>query len=310
MNEPENVSNKRLTLAGFNLNKDKCNDKLKSGFPGSDSYSVKSGTAVEVERKRRSNLLDSILPDEDADDSLTKQEQVCRMNALYNAALMKQEAKDHCKQEDEHVEKSIAEEAQGLEDVKHIDDSKKNIKEASHDDQKFKKAKPNISKNQFFDTYSKHTKSVLEKALLQDENDESKQTFGIRAKRSKRLKSIKRSNISREVLIPDEITVKELAKRMAERSKDVLNASSKSGKTVKLDDSLDPDIACEIAVSFNHTFKRVSDSQVEENIDKKLPELPRSPIVTFMGHVDHGKTSLLALFRKSNVAEKESGGIT
>ena len=122
------------------------------------------------------------------------------------------------------------------------------------------------------------------------------------------------SKVVREVVIPEAITVGELANRMAERSGDVIKKLMQLGTMATINQSLDPDTA-ELAVQeFGHTPKRVADSDVEEGLhgveDKEEDLQPRAPIVTVMGHVDHGKTSLLDALRKTDVVAGEAGGIT
>jgi translation initiation factor IF-2 len=120
--------------------------------------------------------------------------------------------------------------------------------------------------------------------------------------------------VVREVILPDNITVQELANRMAARTPDVIKALMRMGVMATVTQSLDPDTAELLVQEFGHKVKRVSEDDVElglvgaTDVDTEL--LPRPPVVTVMGHVDHGKTSLLDALRATDVAKGEAGGIT
>lgn len=120
--------------------------------------------------------------------------------------------------------------------------------------------------------------------------------------------------IIKEVIIPETITVQELANRMAEKSADVIKHLMSLGVMATINQAIDADTAQIVVEDMGHKFKRVADSDVEEGLtgpaDTEADLKPRAPIVTVMGHVDHGKTSLLDALRETNVAAKEAGGIT
>lgn len=120
--------------------------------------------------------------------------------------------------------------------------------------------------------------------------------------------------IVREVVVPETITVQEFSNRMAERSANVIKTLMKLGVMATINEVIDADTAELVAQEFGHKIKRVTDSDIEDGLklvsDDSDAEQSRPPVVTIMGHVDHGKTSLLDALRQSDVAGGEAGGIT
>src|SRR6202163_2167394 len=171
----------------------------------------------------------------------------------------------------------------------------------------------------------KPTRSVGEKrrgrltvvtALTADEvRERSVASFRRRVQRiSGHRDSEPKEKIAREVTLPETITIQELANRMAERSVDVVRILMQQGHMAKITDTIDADTAQLIAEELGHTVRRVAESDVEEGMfdtpDDAANLQSRAPVVTIMGHVDHGKTSLLDAIRSTDVVAAEAGGIT
>ncbi|WP_104506197.1 translation initiation factor IF-2, partial [Rhodoblastus sphagnicola] len=153
-------------------------------------------------------------------------------------------------------------------------------------------------------------------ATASDDGDERTRSVAAFRRRTQRMKGVveQKERLSREVVLPETITIQELANRMSERGVDVIKLLMRQGQMHKITDVIDADTAELIATEMGHTVKRVAESDVEEGLfdapDADDALQTRPPVVTIMGHVDHGKTSLLDAIRRANVVSGEAGGIT
>jgi translation initiation factor IF-2 len=157
---------------------------------------------------------------------------------------------------------------------------------------------------------------TLVTALRADEvRERSVASFRRRTQRLKgHVSAEPKEKLVREVTIPEAISIQDLANRMSERAVDVIRLLMKQGQMATINDMIDADTAQLLAEEMGHTVRRVAEADVEEGlfgaVDDPAKLKPRAPVVTVMGHVDHGKTSLLDAIRSSEVAAGEAGGIT
>ena len=301
----------------------------KSSSPSKTPEGISSS---ELERRKKALAIARKREEEDknkrdADEKLREAERAKKRADLETKEQEEQERKEKEQEKREEEKRAIAavmEAKKIAEDIPVIpvpDDSSrptsKPSKKLPEREENRKQQTPRAPKG--LDTDRRRSGKLTLSQALSDEGGRQRSMAAIRRKQEREKRKMlensqEREKVVRDVQVPETIVVQELANRMAERVSDVVKSLMTNGMMVTQNQSIDADTAELIIQEFGHKIVRVSDSDVEDVIDTIEDDpanlKPRAPVITVMGHVDHGKTSLLDVIRKANVVSGEAGGIT
>lgn len=281
-----------------------------AGAKAREAEDIARRTAEEAERTEREAT------------ERARREAKAREEAEAAAKKKAEEEAEHARMREEAVNLAAAEEAgDTARPAKTREPDAKNTKVLRAVKRPGREQEQDDSKNARKNDDRRKGKLTLSNALEDNTGDRARSLASIKRRREREKQRAAqmspREKISREVTIPETITIQELANRMAERAVDVIKLLMQQGQMLKINDVIDADTAELITEEMGHKVRRVSESDVEGGLFDEVIEadddgtgIPRPPIVTIMGHVDHGKTSLLDAFRKTNIVSGEAGGIT
>lgn len=347
-NEQETAQNPTTTEASLNPADEKNPEQQAQLIPevliDADQYNdskfshdiidnTKTQSIAKISAEEATNAKAESIYDNNNQSSENYYEPELRSEQIKTLALNKGKIRnlDHLYKPQPVVEDLIADSAELTTNAKTIDsnDTKEQIKPSNLVAKK-KTNKNNIAEDQVNIVVNKKVdeeKKIIRKlsvnklALIEEEDDlrKTRSLASLKRAREKAKKQHKSNTnaekIIREVIIPDLITIQELSNRMAEKAGDLIKALMKMGVIVTVNQLIDTDTAELLVTEFGHKFKRVTDASYEKNLIDDLEDSAdslqlRAPVVTIMGHVDHGKTSLLDALRSTDVVAAESGGIT